>query len=162
MSDGWSRCSTSRLGDRPRSGHPRSATAVSSPTNQLEGSSPSGIRKRATAVRSLPRKTGDVEDLATRRCVAQPPPNPHSAHLRAIHATYPVLPELAPASSRSPTRRPRSTRRLVTSSLRSQCGEGSGAGGCWRKFVDEGGSGGAGGYAIHRSLDRTGRPIGDI
>jgi transposase len=50
-------------------------------------------------------------------------------------------------------------RRLATRSLRSQCGGGSGACGCWRKYVDEGESGDGGGYAIHRSLDRTGQPI---
>ena len=56
-------------------------------------------------------------------------------------------------------RRPRSIRRLARWPLRSQCDGGRGACGCWRKHVDEGGSGDGGGYAIHRSLDRTGQPI---
>ena len=56
-------------------------------------------------------------------------------------------------------RRARSIRRLPGWPLRSQCDGESGACGCWRKYVDEGGSGDAGGYAIHRSLDRTGQPI---
>ncbi len=58
-----------------------------------------------------------------------------------------------------PDRRPRWFRRLQGWPLRSQCDGGSGACGCWRKFVDEGGSGDGGGYAIRRSLDRTGQPI---
>ena len=58
-----------------------------------------------------------------------------------------------------PDRRPRWFRRLQGWPLRSQCDGGTGACGCWRKFVDEGGSGDGGGYAIHRSLDRTGQPI---
>ena len=58
-----------------------------------------------------------------------------------------------------PDRRPRWFRRLQGWPLRSQCDGGIGACGCWRKFVDEGGSGDGGGYAIHRSLDRTGQPI---
>ncbi len=55
--------------------------------------------------------------------------------------------------------RPRSIRRLATRSLRSQCGGGIVACGCWRKFVDVDVSGDGGGYAIRRSLDRTGQPI---
>ena len=50
-------------------------------------------------------------------------------------------------------------RRLPRWPLRSQCGGESGACGCWRKYVDGDGSGDEGGYAIHRSLDRTGLPI---
>ena len=50
-----------------------------------------------------------------------------------------------------PDRRPRWFRRLQGWPLRSQCDGGTGASGCWRKFVDEGGSGDGGGYAIRRS-----------
>jgi hypothetical protein len=56
-------------------------------------------------------------------------------------------------------KRPRLIRRPAIGSLRLQCDEGIGAGGYWRKYVDEGGSGDGGGYAIHRSRDRTGLPI---
>jgi hypothetical protein len=55
--------------------------------------------------------------------------------------------------------RARSIRRLATCSLRSQCDGGIEAYGCWRKFVDVDVSGDGGGYAIRRSLDRTGQPI---
>src|SRR5262249_4636274 len=55
-------------------------------------------------------------------------------------------------------RRSRWFRRLQGGPLRSQSDGGTGACGCWRMFVDEGGRGDGGGYAIHRSLDRTGPP----
>jgi hypothetical protein len=55
--------------------------------------------------------------------------------------------------------RPRLIRRPPGWPLRSQCGGENGACGCWRKHVDEDGSGDGGGCAIHRSLDRTGQPI---
>ena len=56
-------------------------------------------------------------------------------------------------------RRARWIRRRPVWPLRSQCDGESGACGCWRKHVDEAGSGDEGGFAIHRSLDRTGQLI---
>jgi hypothetical protein len=53
----------------------------------------------------------------------------------------------------------RSIRRLPGWPLRSQCDGGSGASGYWQKYVGKGGNADGAGYAIHRSLDRTGQPI---